>query len=213
MPNRLERHEKAPSERLEGCVITLHGRGATGEDLMPLADEITLPGMRWIFPDAPFPFPDDFGGRMWYSSLPQGRSGILESRRLLFDLLDELITRDRIPSERIALIGFSQGAVMSLDVGLRFPQQLAAIIALSGYLAFPETLTAEKSPASIKTPILLAHGTMDDIVPVEGSRKASDVLVREGYQPRLEEYPMGHQVISEEIKLIGNFLKTQLRIS
>ncbi|MDC4205220.1 MAG: dienelactone hydrolase family protein [Candidatus Manganitrophus sp.] len=213
MPNRLEQRERAPSGRVEGCVITLHGRGTTGEDLMPLADEIALPGIHWIFPDAPFPFSDDFGGRMWYSSPPQGQSGILESRRLLFDLLDRLITREGIPSDRIALTGFSQGAVMSLDVGLRYPQPLAAIIALSGYLASPETLAAEKSPASIKTPILLVHGTMDEVVPVDGSRKAHMVLVREGYQPRLEEYPMGHQVIPEEIQLIGDFLKTQLRIS
>lgn len=213
MPNRLERHEKAPSGRFEGCVITLHGRGTTGEDLMPLADEIALPGIRWIFPDAPFPFPDDFGGRMWYSSPPQGQSGILESRRLIFDLLDTLMTREGIPSDRIALIGFSQGAVMSLDVGLRYPRQLAAIIPLSGYLAAPETLAAEKSSESVKTPILLVHGTMDEVVPVDGSRKAHTVLVREGYQPRLEEYPMGHQVIPEEIQLIGDFLKTQLRIS
>lgn len=194
-------------------MITLHGRGTTGEDLIPLADEIALPGIRWIFPDAPFPFPDDFGGRMWYTSPPQGQSGILESRRLLFDLLDTLMTREGIPSDRIALIGFSQGAVMSLDVGLRYPQPLAAMIALSGYLASPEKLTAEKSPASIKTPILLVHGTMDEVVPVDGSRKAHTVLVKEGYQPRLEEYPMGHQVIPEEIQLIGDFLKTQLRIS
>ncbi len=213
MPNRLQWHERATSGPLKGCVITLHGRGTTGEDLIPLADEIALPGIRWIFPDAPFPFPDDFDGRMWYSSPPQGQSGILESRRLLFDLLDQLITREGIPSDRIALIGFSQGAVMSLDVGLRYPRQLAAIIPLSGYLAFPETLAAEKSSESVKTPILLVHGTMDEVVPVDGSRKAHTVLVREGYQPRLEEYPMGHQVIPEEIQLIGDFLKTQLRIS
>ncbi|MDC4225734.1 MAG: dienelactone hydrolase family protein [Candidatus Manganitrophus sp.] len=191
MPNRLEQRERAPSGRVEGCVITLHGRGTTGEDLMPLADEIALPGMHWIFPDAPFPFPDDFGGRMWYSSPPQGQSGILESRRLLFDLLDRLITREGIPSDRIALTGFSQGAVMSLDVGLRYPQPLAAIIALSGYLASPETLAAEKSPASIKTPILLVHGTMDEVVPVDGSRKAHAVLVREGISGSIEEVSDG----------------------
>lgn len=213
MSNRLGRHEKAPPGRLEGCVITLHGRGTTGEDLMPLADEIALPGIRWIFPDAPFPFSDDFGGRMWYSSPPQGQSGILESRRLLFDLLDQLITREGIPSDQIALMGFSQGAVMSLDVGLRFPQPLAAIIALSGYLASPEKLAAEKSSASMKTPILLVHGIMDEVVPVDGSRKASAVLTGEGYQPRLEEYPMGHQVIPEEIALIRDFLKNRLGIA
>lgn len=207
MTSRLEWHEQQSAGPLRGCILTLHGRGATGEELMPLADEIALPGLRWIFPDAPFLFPDDFGGRMWYSSPPQELSGILESRRLLFDLLDRLITREGIPSERIALMGFSQGAVMSLDVGLRFPKRLAAIVALSGYLASPETLAVEKSPASAGTPILLVYGTMDEVVSAEGSRRASDILAKEGFQPRLQEYPMGHQVIPEEIKLIRDFLK------
>lgn len=213
MPNRLEWEEKAPTDPLKGCVITLHGRGATGEDLMPLADEMRIPGVRWIFPDAPFLFPDDFGGRMWYTSLPQGQSGILESRRLLSDLLDQMITRDGIPSDRIVLMGFSQGAVMSLDVGLRWPKRLGAIIALSGYLASPETLAPEKSAGAFGTPILLVHGTMDEVVPVDGSRKARAVLIKEGFQPRLEEYPMGHQVIPEEIELIRGFLKDPLGFS
>jgi len=213
MPNRLEWRERAPTGPLKGCVITLHGRGTTGEDLMPLADEMRLPGLRWIFPDAPFPFPDGFGGRMWYTSPPQAQSGILESRRLLFDLLGQLIARDGIPSGRIVLMGFSQGAVMSLDVGLRYPARLAAVVALSGYLASPEALAAEKSSASLQTPVLLAHGTMDEVVSVDGSRKARALLAKEGYQARLEEYPTGHQVIPEEMKLVRDFVKDQLERS
>ncbi|TAK08743.1 MAG: alpha/beta hydrolase, partial [Candidatus Manganitrophaceae bacterium] len=166
--NQLHVQERPAAGPLQGCVVTLHGRGTTGADLMPLADEIGIPGLQWIFPDAPFPFPDDFGGRMWYASPPQPQSGILESRRLLFNLLDHLTTQEGISSNRIALLGFSQGAVMSLDVGLRYPQKLAAIIALSGYLSAPERLAAEKSPASKEVPILLVHGTMDEVVPVEG---------------------------------------------
>lgn len=210
--NQLHVQERPAAGPLQGCVVTLHGRGTTGADLMPLADEIGLPGLRWIFPDAPFPFPDDFGGRMWYASPPQSQSGILESRRLLFDLLDQLITREGISSDRIALMGFSQGAVMSLDVGLRYPKKLAAIIALSGYLASPETLASEKSPTANETPILLVHGTMDEVVPVDGSRKASALLLKEGFQPRLQEYPMGHQVIREEIGLIRDFLKNRVSL-
>jgi len=209
--NQLHLQERPAAGPLQGCVVTLHGRGTTGADLMPLADQIGLPGLRWIFPDAPFPFPGDFGGRMWYASPPQPQSGILESRRLLFDLLDHLTTREGISSDRIALLGFSQGAVMSLDVGLRYPKKLAAIIALSGYLSAPERLAAEKSPASKEVPILLVHGTMDEVVPVDGSRKAAAVLSQEGFQTRLQEYPMGHQVIFEEMGLIRDFLREFLK--
>ncbi len=195
---------------MQGCVVTLHGRGVTGEDLMPLATEIGLLGIRWIFPDAPFPFPSDEGGRMWYGFAPEKEEGILASRRLLFDLLDHLTEREKVPAERLALMGFSQGAVMSLDAGLRYPKKLAMIIALSGYLPFPERLSAEKSAASSGTPILLIHGTDDDVVPADGSRKAHAALVKEGYPARLQEYPMGHEIIPEEIQLIRNELKKAL---
>ncbi|MBI3803238.1 MAG: dienelactone hydrolase family protein [Nitrospirae bacterium] len=205
--NRLDVQERPAAGPLQGCIVTLHGRGTHGADLMPIADEIGLPGLRWLFPDAPFPFPDGYGGRMWYASPPQTQSGILESRKRLFDLLNRLISEEGIPSHRIALAGFSQGAVMSLDVGLRFPKRLAAVIALSGYLALPENLSAEKSPAAEGMPVLLVHGTMDEVVPVEGSRRASTLLLKERFQARLQEYPMGHQVIPEEMALIRDFIK------
>lgn len=206
MPNRLQWNEVKASGPLQGCVVTLHGRGTTGSDLMPLADEIALPGLRWIFPDAPFPFPGDFGGQMWYASPPMTGGGILESRRLLFELLDDLTLKEKIPSERTVLMGFSQGAVMSLDVGLRYANRLAAIIALSGYLASPERLAAEKSPASQETPILIIHGTMDEVLPVEGSRRAHAALSQEGFRSSFKEYPMGHQVIPEEMGFIRDYL-------
>lgn len=213
MAERLEWREKPSSGPLKGCLVVLHGRGTTGEDLMPLAEEIGLPGLRWIFPDAPFPFPDEFGGRMWYGSPPERQTGIVQSRRMLFDLLNRLIKQEGISSDRIVLAGFSQGAVISLDVGLRFPERLAGLIAMSGYLAAPETLSAEKSSAGKGMPILLLHGTIDEVVPAEGSRAALPILLKEGFQARLQEYPIGHQVIPEEIDFIRAFLKNLLSLT
>lgn len=212
MADSLHLNEIPPAGPMQGCVITLHGRGVNGEDLMPLANEIALPGIRWIFPDAPFPFPSDWGGRMWYGFAPEKDEGIVASRRLLFDLLDDLTERQKIPAEKLVLMGFSQGAVMSLDAGLRYPKKLAMIVALSGYLPFPERLAAEKSAASAGLPIILIHGTGDEVVPVDGSRKAQEALLKEGYPVRLREYPMGHEVIPDELRLIRDELKKGLSL-
>jgi len=188
-----------------GCLVVLHGRGTNGYDLVPIAQALGFSGLRYIFPHAPFPVPGVFGGKAWYELPPYDREGILESRHLLFSLLEEL-EREGVPSAQIALMGFSQGAVMGLDVGTRYPRRLAGIIALSGYLPFPEDLHSEKSVASLQLPVLLVHGTEDPIVPLEGSRQAERILKEEGFSVRLLEYPMGHEVIPQEIEEIRKFL-------
>ncbi len=208
--NPLEWKELPASDPEQGCVITLHGRGTSGEDLMPIADEINLPHLRFLFPDAPFPFPDLLGGMMWYGGASGNSSGMQTSRKLLFDLLDQIINEEHIPPENIALLGFSQGAVMALDVGLRYPKKIGALIALSGFLAAPDKLHQEQSPASKSVPILLVHGTGDGVVSVEGSREARTLLLEEGYDVTLKEYAMAHQIIPEEITLIREHLKSHL---
>ena len=193
-----------------GCVIALHGRGVSGEDLVPLADEIRLDRIRWIFPDAPLELPGVWGGREWYHRSPDGDHGIPQSRSLLYELI-EGIEQQRTPAERIVLMGFSQGAVMSLDVGVRYPRRLAGIVAMSGYLSSPETLAVETSPAATALPILLTHGTHDDVLPVEGSRLAEVALQRHGCDVRLHEYPIGHQISAEELSEVTTFLQRILK--
>jgi phospholipase/carboxylesterase len=188
-----------------GCIIVLHGRGVTGQDLASLAGEISLDGIRWIFPDGPMEMPGSWGGRAWYEIPPDPPRGIFQSRKLLFGLI-EWLESESIPSRRIALMGFSQGAVMSLDVGLRYPKRIAGIVAMSGYLALPDTLRSEKSPTAAGLPILMTHGKNDDVLPVDGARKAQAILRAEGASVRLSEYLMGHQVIPEVLGEVENFL-------
>ncbi len=207
-PRVLERIDLAPQGQAAlGCLITLHGRGVTGEDLVPIAEELHLPRLRYIFPHAPFPMQGMWGGRAWYDLPPHEEEGIQESRRLLTALIEELVAEGWAP-ERIALTGFSQGAVMSLDVGLRYGKRLAGILALSGYLHAPERLHAERSPMAVGMPILLCHGTEDPLLPIEGSRQAARLLTAEGFPVTLKEYPMGHEVIPEELAEITRFLVT-----
>jgi len=188
-----------------GCIVAMHGRGVRGEDLAPLAEAIALEGIRWIFPDGPMELPGFWGGRAWYEIPPHHLQGLLQSRKLLFELIERL-EQEKVPSKRIALAGFSQGAVMSLDVGVRYPRRIAGIVAMSGYLARPETLAVEKSPAAAGLPILLTHGKNDDVLPVEGAREAQATLRAEGFSVRLQEYLMGHEVIPEALSEIRAFL-------
>ncbi len=193
--------------------IAIHGLGATAEDLVPMAEALGLPGVRWLFPQAWQPLPHPFGmGWAWYELPPDHRPGILESRRRLLGLLDELVAAGARP-ERTALVGFSQGAVMSLDVGLRYPRRLAWVAALSGYLFEPEALAAELAPAQRQLPVFLAHGTLDDVVPIAGSRMAAQALRAEGLPVELREYPMAHRIVPEEIADLRAFLARCLGVA
>ncbi len=212
MSSSLQWEEIPASENARACVIFLHGRGTNGEDLMPLAEAFNFPSLQFVFPHAPMHCPDFPGGRMWFGPTSEGTPGIETSRKLLTTFMDDLIVgrvggstqNSGIPAEKIFVIGFSQGAVMALDVGLRFPKRLACIAALSGFLAGPETLQDEKSAASLSVPILLLHGTADQVVKVDGSRRAYNTLSDIGYDVQIKEYEMAHQIIPEEIVLLRN---------
>ncbi len=208
MISSLQWEEIPSSGTAKSCAIFLHGRGTDGEDLMPLAEAFNLPELRFVFPHAPFPCPDLPGGRMWFGPASEGTPGISKSQYLLSGLIEKLIQGDEenpgIKAEKIFLLGFSQGAVMALDVGLRFPERLGGIAALSGFMSAPEVLMEEKSQASLSVPVLLLHGTEDQVVRIEGSRRAYALLSKAGYDVQIKEYRMAHQIIGDEIALLRN---------
>jgi len=203
MSSSLEFLDRPPKVDCAGCVVTLHGRGVDGGDLIPMAAMLDLPALRFIFPHGPFP--TQFGGRAWFLPPPMEQEGILSSRHLLLELIQK-IEAEGTPAGRIALMGFSQGAVMSLDVGLRYPRRLAAIVALSGYLSDPDHLVQEAGPIA-QLPVLIAHGTEDEVLPVSGSRAAAKTIESLGTEVSLREYPVGHQINPEEIGDIQAFLE------
>ena len=187
-------------------VVAAHGLGATAEDLVGVVDLLALPGIRWLFPQGWMPVRHAFGqGWAWFEVPPNHRAGILESRRRLTGLLDEIVAGG-MPPERIVLSGFSQGGVMALDAGLRYPRRLAGLAPLSGYLFEPEALAADLAPAQARTPVFLAHGTFDDVVPIAGSRQAAEALLRAGLPVDVREYPMAHQITPEVMRDFRAFL-------
>ena len=200
-----------------GTVIWMHGLGADGWDFVPIVRELPLPEdlqLRFIFPHAPTRSVTINNGmemRAWYdismndiSRLPD-EGGIRESQAAI----ERLIARERqrgVASEDIVLAGFSQGGVIALQTGLRHANRIGGIVALSTYLALDESLQAEGSDANRDVPILMAHGTQDQVVPLRLAEVSKGVLERHGYRVEWETYPMAHAVCGEEIESVAGFL-------
>jgi phospholipase/carboxylesterase len=135
--------------------------------------------------------------------------GVRASQASIGELIEREVARG-IPSDKIVLAGFSQGGAVALQTGLRHPQKLAGVMALSTYLPLAETLTREATPENRKTPIFMAHGTEDAVVAYTMGARSKDLLVEAGYDVEWHEYPMQHSVCLEEIRHIGVWLKRVL---
>ena len=208
--------ETAPGPR--ASVIVLHGLGADGNDFVPVAQELDLRSVgpvRFVFPHAPvMPVTINGGYRMraWYDIL---HSADLRQRqdeqglRRSLALVEEVIAREKdrgIAAGRIVLAGFSQGCAMALLTGLRHRERLGGIIGMSGYLPLAETTEQERSDANRLTPVFLAHGTMDPVVPLNAGEMSRDALRALGYDVEWHEYPMPHSVCMEEVQDLNRWL-------
>jgi phospholipase/carboxylesterase len=207
--------ETAPSPR--AAVIWMHGLGADGYDFVDVPPGLGLPeslAVRFVFPHAPMQPVTINGGvvmRAWYDIRPdagarrEDEQGLRQSQRQV----EALIAREKargLPSARIVLAGFSQGGAMALQTGLRHPERLAGIMALSCYLPLADQVKAEASAANRDGPIFLAHGTHDPLIPLIRARRAFESLTGLGYPVEWHEYPMPHSVCDAEIRDIGAWL-------
>jgi len=207
--------ESAPQPT--AAVIWLHGLGADGHDFASLVPELDLSGcppIRFIFPHAPsMPVTVNGGYVMpaWYDILgpnlisQQDAAGIQASERAIVALIAHEVARG-IPAEHIVLAGFSQGCAMALHTGLRLPQRLAGIMALSGYLPLVDRLAAERHPANAQTPVFMAHGTQDPVVVLARGEASRDALATLGQPVQWHSYPMPHSLHPREIADISAFL-------
>lgn len=203
------------------AVIWLHGLGADGNDFAALVPELDLsacPPIRFVFPHAPsIPVTLNSGYVMpaWYDIFGadlvsrQDAAGIQKSARAISLLIEHEVSRG-IAARNIVLAGFSQGCAMALHTGLRFPQRLAGILALSGYLPLADTLAAERAPANAHTPIFMAHGSMDPVVIPARGEASRDLLSQLGYAVQWHSYPMQHSVHPREVADLSAFLTSVL---
>jgi phospholipase/carboxylesterase len=201
----------------QAAVIWLHGLGADGHDFEPIVPELDLPKpVRFIFPHAPVrPVTINNGMRMraWYDIFQFGggaedEAGLRASQAILEGLISSEVKRGVKPA-KIVLAGFSQGGAIVLQTGLRYPERLGGIMALSTYLPLQEKIT-EAHAANRDLPIFMAHGSYDDIIPLKRAEQSRDLLVKSGYPVDWRTYPMPHSVCPEELGHISEFLARTL---
>jgi phospholipase/carboxylesterase len=198
----------------DALVVLLHGYGANGDDLIELAEgwRQRLPGAAFVAPNAPEPIPGMPGSLQWFPLTMRDPNeywrGTVAARPAVDRFLDAELARHRLPANRLVLVGFSQGTMMALHVGLRRTAAPAAIVGFSGLLAGPEHLAEAKA----RPPILLIHGEVDDLIPADILHVAREQLAHAGL---LVEWHvregLGHGIDQVGQEMAGHFIAGALR--
>lgn len=220
-PNQLEKIEVETGAAPTASVIWMHGLGADGHDFEPIVPELDLPAsmaVRFIFPHAPVrpvTLNNGMAMRAWYDILELGgtrEDG--EGLRMSQEAVEALIAGEQargIAAGRIVLAGFSQGGAIAFQAGLRYPERLAGIMALSTYLPLAGTVEAERHKANQDLPIFMAHGTSDPMIAIHRAQQSRKMLEALGYPIEWHEYPMPHSVCPQEIGDIAVWLANILK--
>jgi phospholipase/carboxylesterase len=219
--NLLEHIQVETGPNPTASIIWMHGLGADGNDFVPLVQELDysgLPAIRFVFPHAntmPVTVNGGYVMRAWYDitgaelTRREDEAGLRASQRDI----EALIAREKargIPASKIILAGFSQGCAMTLQTGLRHPENLAGMLCLSGYLPLADKVAAEHTPESLSVPLFMAHGRQDPVVPFVRAEQSRDVLRSLGYQVEWHEYMMQHSLCVEEVRDINAWLRKVL---
>lgn len=203
------------------AIIWMHGLGADANDFVPMVRELDLsglPAIRFVFPNAgmiPVTVNNGYIMRAWYDirNADLGRREDEDGLRASQLQIEALIEREKargIPASSIILAGFSQGCAMTLQTGLRHPERLAGLMCLSGYVPLADKVAAERSEASLETPVFMVHGSHDGVIPVSRAVASRDLLQSLGYQVEWHEYPMQHSLCAEEVEHVSAWLKKVL---
>ena len=183
--------------------IMLHGLGDSIEGYRWLPEAMRLPWMNYLLVNAPDEY---YGGFSWFNFGGNIVPGVVRSRELLFELLDAQRAKG-FAAEQTVLGGFSQGCLMSLDVGLRYPHRLAGIVGISGYVCEPDKLVEELSPVALEQRLLVTHGTKDPLIRFADVREQINILKAAGLHLEFHEFLKAHTIAGqEEIEVIRNFV-------
>jgi len=220
--NQLACIEINPKTAPTHSIIWLHGLGADGHDFAPMVPELKLPSalsVRFVFPHAPLrpvTINNGYVMRAWYDIVSMNMDqrvdklgmdeSVLNLRQLINNELDL-----GIPLNKIILAGFSQGSVIALMTGLGLEHALGGILFLSGYFPFAQETLSQMNPEVLKTPIFIAHGTEDTVVPYQAGLGSMDLLKRAGFDVTWHSYKMGHSVCPQEIQDISVWMQKVLR--
>jgi len=206
---------KETAEKPNAAIIWLHGLGADGYDFADIIPELGLPknsAIRFIFPHAPIMPVSINGGyemRAWYDisdmnlEINPDIKNIEKNSKFITEFIDAEIEKG-INSEKIILIGFSQGGAMALHTATRYPKKLAGVVSLSSY--FPTAETMPMNGINAKIPVFFGHGNYDNVVPPTLGKKAFEFLKSNGNPVERHTYNMMHSVCVEELKALGSWL-------
>jgi predicted esterase len=183
-------------------MIVLHGLGDSMAGYAWVPQVIRLPWLNYLLVNAPDPY---FGGYSWYDYAGEAESGVRRSIKMLSGLLDAQ-RQLGFATEQTILSGFSQGCLMTLETGLRYPHRFAGLIGLSGYVLDPNTLLREASSAAKQQRVLVTHGRQDPLIPFHNVKKQMEQLRAGGIPIDWHEFDKPHTIVEEEIILMRNFI-------
>jgi phospholipase/carboxylesterase len=192
------------TEKSSRLMVMLHGLGDSIEGYRWMPEALGLPWLNFLLVNAPDEY---YGGYSWFDYPNDIVPGVLRSRKLLFDLLDDLRAKN-FPAEQITLGGFSQGCLMTIDVGLRYPHKLAGLVGISGWVFEIDKLLKELSPVAKQQRLLATHGAFDPLIPFDKVREQIQSLKAAGLNVEWREFPKAHTIHGEaEISVIREFVR------
>src|SRR5437764_4428298 len=185
-------------------MIMLHGLGDSLAGFRWVPDALALPWLNYLLVNAPDEY---YGGYSWYDFAGDIAPGVARSRKMLFEMLDGL-RANGFSTEQTILGGFSQGCLMSVEVGLRYPHKFAGILGISGHICDPDKLIEELSPVAHEQRLLITHGTVDPMIPFAGVREQINILKGAGLHIEWHEFVKAHTIAGEmELETIRNFIR------
>lgn len=191
---------KKPSKKL---MIILHGRGDSSEGFTNLPSFLDIPEMNYLLLDAPFEYMTGFS---WYQLPPNQLPGIDYSSKILTKIFDELF-EEQFNANESFLFGFSQGSLMTFEFGARYEKVLAGYIAISGYIYDAKTLLQDMNKDVTSSNWLCTHGTYDNVLPFNTSKRQVDILKNSGFDIEFKSYDKDHSIDKDELTMIAEWIK------
>jgi phospholipase/carboxylesterase len=192
------------AEQSSSLMVMLHGLGDSIEGYRWWPEAMRLPWLNVLLVNAP---DDYYGGYSWFDYPDDLAPGVVRSRKLLFELLDDLRAKG-FPTEHTTLGGFSQGCLMTVDVGLRYPHRFAGLVGISGWVFEVGKLVQEFSPVARQQRLLMTHGTADPLIPIEKVRPQIPSLQAAGVNVAWREFAKVHTIQGEtEMAVIRKFVR------
>ena len=193
-----------PAEQRDSrhLMIVLHGLGDSMAGYTWVPQAMQCPWLNYLLVNAP---DDYFGGFSWYDYQGEAITGVRRSSGLLNELLDAQRAAG-FPTEQTILFGFSQGCLMTLETGLRYPYRFAGLVGLSGYVLDPVKLLSEAAPVAKEQRLLVTHGWQDPLIPCANVRVQMEQLRAGGITVDWHEYDMPHTIIEEELAVVREFV-------